>query len=133
MLGGLVKTLRPHQWVKNLFVMAPMFFHKDLVMTVGGVPALNLAVTARAALATAIFCLLAGAVYTINDLVDVEADRVHPVKRDRPIASGIVPETIARAMAGSLVVFSIGIGWLVDWRFATVAFIYFVENILYSF
>src|SRR5436190_13781782 len=91
MLRGLIKTIRPHQWVKNLFVLAPMFFHKDVFLSTPAGPALNLTVTARAAAATAVFCMLAGAVYTINDLVDVEADRVHPVKRNRPIASGVVP------------------------------------------
>lgn len=133
MLGGLIKTLRPHQWVKNLFVFAPMFFHRDVFLTTSAGPALNLTVTGRAAAGTAVFCLLAGAVYTINDLVDVEADRVHPVKRDRPIASGEVAEGVARAMAVALVVASLGIAYLLDWRFAAVAFVYFVENILYSF
>src|SRR5258708_3471611 len=89
MVRGLVKTLRPYQWVKNLFVMAPLFFHKDMFGTSGnGVPPLNLRLTGSAAIATFVFCLLAGAVYTINDIADVEADRVHPGKRDRPIASG---------------------------------------------
>src|SRR5580700_195837 len=65
---GLIKTIRPHQWVKNLFVLAPMFFHKDVFVTgPNGVPALNLVVTGRAFAATIVFCLLAGAVYTIND------------------------------------------------------------------
>src|SRR3954462_11503190 len=83
MLRGLIKTIRPHQWVKNLFVMVPMFFHKDVFVTsTDGVPALNLIVTGEAIAATLVFCLLAGAVYTINDLADVEADRVHPVKRE---------------------------------------------------
>ena len=86
MLAGLIKTVRPHQWVKNLFVMAPMFFHKDVFLSTPAGPALNLVVTGRALAGTAVFCLLAGAVYTINDLADVESDRVHPVKRERPIA-----------------------------------------------
>ena len=134
MIGGLLKTIRPHQWVKNLFVMAPMFFHKDVFVTSAeGVPALNLIVTGRAAIATMVFCLLAGAVYTINDLVDVEADRVHPVKRNRPIASGRVPQNVARAMAAALVVVSLGVGWFIDPLFAAVALVYFVENIAYSF
>lgn len=132
-LRGLVKTLRPHQWVKNLFVMAPMFFHKDVFVTANGVPALNLVVTGRAALATMVFCLLAGAVYTINDLVDVEADRVHPVKRNRPIASGAVPQNVARAMAAGLVVASLGLAYAINWSFAAVALVYFVENLAYSF
>jgi 4-hydroxybenzoate polyprenyltransferase len=133
MVSGLVKSLRPHQWVKNLFVMAPMFFGKDVFVQVAGVPALNLIVTGRAVAATAVFCLLAGAVYTINDLVDVEADRVHPVKRFRPIASGVVPEQVAKAMAIALVVVSLGTAWLIDWRFAGVALLYFAENLAYTF
>jgi 4-hydroxybenzoate polyprenyltransferase len=133
MMSGLVKSLRPHQWVKNLFVVAPMFFGKDVFVQVNGVPALNLIVTGRALAATAVFCLLAGAVYTINDLVDLEADRVHPVKRFRPIASGLVPEQVAKAMAVALVVVSLGTAWLIHWAFAAVALLYFVENIAYSF
>lgn len=134
MIRGLVKTLRPHQWVKNLFVMAPMFFAKDVFVTSpAGVPALNLLVTGRAAAATAVFCLLAGAVYTINDLADVEGDRLHTVKRFRPIASGVVPENIARAMSIALVVLSLGIAYLIDWRFAAVTLFYFVENLAYTF
>ena len=133
-LRGLVKTMRPHQWVKNLFVLAPMFFAKDLVSTSAqGKPQLDLEISVRAVAGTAVFCLLAGAVYTINDLVDVEADRVHPVKRFRPIASGVVPENLARAAAIGLVVLSLGLGVLLDKRFALVALVYFIENILYSF
>lgn len=133
MVRGLIKTIRPHQWVKNLFVLAPMFFHKDVFVTAGGVPALNLLVTGKALVATFVFCLLAGAVYTINDLVDVEADRIHPVKRARPIASGEVPEKVARMMAIGLVVVSLGMALKLDVRFAAVAFVYFVENLAYSF
>lgn len=135
MVRGLVKTIRPHQWVKNLFVAAPMFFHKDLFSsTATGDPTLNLRVTGQAAAATAVFCLLAGAVYTINDLVDVEADRVHPVKRDRPIASGAVPEAVARPFSVLLVLSALAVAYL-EFRaaFAAVALLYFVENIAYSF
>jgi 4-hydroxybenzoate polyprenyltransferase len=134
MVRGLIKTIRPHQWVKNLFVLAPMFFHKDVFVSgPNGVPALNLIVTGRAFAATIVFCLLAGAVYTINDLADVEADRVHPVKRSRPIASGQVPEAFARMMAVGLVLFSLGAGYVLSPPFALVALIYFVENLAYTF
>ena len=132
-MTGLIKTLRPHQWVKNLFVMAPMFFHKDVFLTTPLGPALNLLVTGRAVAATGVFCLLAGAVYTINDLADVEADRLHPVKKDRPIASGSVPESLAWLMATLLVVVSLGIAYLLDWRFFAVALLYLVENLAYTF
>jgi decaprenyl-phosphate phosphoribosyltransferase len=135
LVRGLVKTIRPHQWVKNLFVAAPMFFHKDLFSsTATGDPTLNLRVVGQAAAATAVFCLLAGAVYTINDLVDVEADRVHPVKRNRPIASGAVPERLARPFALLLVVTALALGYLkFHAPFAGVALLYFAENIAYSF
>ncbi|MBK8213793.1 MAG: UbiA prenyltransferase family protein [Myxococcales bacterium] len=134
MLRGLIKTIRPHQWVKNLFVLAPMFFHKDVFVTgPGGVPALNLLVTGRALVATFVFCLLAGAVYTINDLVDVEADKIHPVKRKRPIPSGEVPLPVARGMAVGLVLISLTVALKVDLRFAAVALVYFLENLAYSF
>lgn len=130
---GLVKTVRPHQWVKNLFVMAPMFFHKDVFLSTPAGPALNLRVTARAVAATAVFCLLAGAVYTINDLVDVDADRVHPVKRHRPIASGAVPVPAARLAAAVLVAGSLGAAALLSPWFAAVAALYFAQNVAYSF
>jgi decaprenyl-phosphate phosphoribosyltransferase len=134
MIRGLIKTIRPHQWVKNLFVMAPMFFHKDVITTTAsGAPILNPEVTLRAGLATFIFCFLAGAVYTVNDLVDVEADRVHPVKRARPIASGAVPEGVAKALAAALVLGSLTAGYFLSPGFALVALMYFVENVLYSF
>jgi decaprenyl-phosphate phosphoribosyltransferase len=135
LVRGLIKTIRPSQWVKNAFVMAPMVFHKDLVSTTsGGDAALNLRVTGQAIIATIVFCLLAGAVYTMNDLVDVEADRVHPVKRFRPIANGDVPERVARFFALGLVVIALGIAFtrFNPW-FGAVAAFYFIENIAYSF
>jgi decaprenyl-phosphate phosphoribosyltransferase len=128
-----MKTLRPHQWVKNLFVLAPMVFHKDVFHKDDGVAFLNLAVTGRALASTGVFCLLAGAVYTINDLADVEADRIHPVKRNRPIARGDVSESTARAMASALVVLSLAIAYSLSKWFALVALVYFAENLAYTF
>ena len=130
---GLIKTIRPHQWVKNLFVLAPMFFHKDVFLSTSAGPALNLRVTGRAFIATIVFCLIAGAIYTINDIADVEADRIHPVKRSRPIASGEVPEGLAKAMAAALVIASLGAAFLLDWRVGLVASIYFAKDIAYTF
>jgi decaprenyl-phosphate phosphoribosyltransferase len=129
----LVRMLRPHQWVKNLFVLAPMFFHRDVLLATSAGPALNLAVAGRALAATFAFCLLAGAVYTINDLVDVEADRVHPVKRNRPIASGAVPEPLAKVVATALVVVALGGAAMLSSGVALVAALYFAQNLAYSF
>jgi decaprenyl-phosphate phosphoribosyltransferase len=123
-LGGFVRMVRPHQWVKNVFVLAPVFFAKDLF---------NPQLFVRAAGAFGVFCLLAGAVYTINDLVDAEADRQHPVKRYRPIASGRVPPSMAKVAAVMLV----GVG-LAGAAYGPLAFLltaasYFVLNLAYSF
>jgi 4-hydroxybenzoate polyprenyltransferase len=128
-LRGMLRTMRPHQWVKNLFVLAPVVFAKELTRPGFIVSALG---------AFAIFCLLAGAVYTLNDLVDADADRVHPVKRHRPIASGRVPVPVARAMVVVLLVVALG-GALVAgvlYRrlpFFLVALVYFLQNVAYSF
>lgn len=88
MLSALLQALRPHQWVKNLLVFAPLAFaHK------AGVPH---AVT-HAALGFLAFCLASSSVYLWNDLVDREADRLHPKKMGRPIASGRLPVPVAVA------------------------------------
>jgi 4-hydroxybenzoate polyprenyltransferase len=121
---GMVRTLRPQQWVKNLFVVAPIVFAKHLT---------DLAIIRAAAAAFAVFCLLAGAVYTLNDLVDADADRVHPVKRHRPIASGRVPVPVAKAMLAVLLFVSLGGALLGPPLFAAAAFAYFTLNLAYSF
>jgi 4-hydroxybenzoate polyprenyltransferase len=130
---GLLRTLRPHQWVKNVFVLAPIVFRKGVILQTAEGPALNLTVTGRALAAAGVFCLVAGAVYTINDLVDVEADRLHPVKRERPIASGLVSEGTARAMAVALSIGSLLIAYSLGPSFAVVTLAYFLENLAYSF
>jgi 4-hydroxybenzoate polyprenyltransferase len=116
--------VRPHQWVKNVFVLAPIFFAKDFFE-----PRLFL----RAAGAFSVFCLLAGAVYTINDLVDAEADREHPVKRYRPIASGRVPPGLAKVAAVVLVLIGLAGGAYGSLPFFATAAAYFVLNLAYSF
>jgi 4-hydroxybenzoate polyprenyltransferase len=123
-LAGLIKTIRPHQWVKNVFVLAPVVFAKEIFA-----PEL----LTRAALAFGVFCLLAGAVYTMNDLADVESDRVHPAKRHRPIASGRVPVPWARALIVVLLCVAFGGASFLGWAFGLVALCYFAQNIAYSF
>ncbi len=120
---GLIRTIRPHQWVKNVFVLAPVVFASKLFDPI---------LLTNAAIAFLAFCLLAGAVYTINDLADVEADRLHPVKRHRPIASGRVPENVARVFAYALVAVSLGMGYWVSPWFALIAGSYFALNVAYT-
>jgi 4-hydroxybenzoate polyprenyltransferase len=121
--GGIVKTLRPKQWVKNLFVLAPLVFAKNLFQ-----PSVLLSAVA----AFFVFSLLAGAIYTINDLVDADADRRHPTKRHRPIAAGVVPPSVARVVAVGLVVGSLAAASALSLGVAACAFAYLVNNLAYS-
>jgi 4-hydroxybenzoate polyprenyltransferase len=123
MLPGLVRALRPHQWVKNLFVLAPLVFAKEL---------LDLPMALLAVAGFALFSFAASTVYLFNDLADVEADRAHPVKKNRPIASGRVPEKIARTTAFVLAAAALGGGLALDWRFAATVAGYLVLNVAYS-
>lgn len=120
----MIRTVRPHQWVKNSFVIAPVVFAKHLT---------HPSVIKSAIGAFGVFCLLSGAVYTLNDLVDAPADRVHPVKRHRPIASGQVSIPMARALFVGLLLVAFGGAMLGPPKFIAVAFAYFALNIAYSF
>lgn len=123
-LGGLVITVRPHQWVKNVFVLAPMIFARELFV---------IDMLVRAVGAFGVFCLLAGAVYTMNDLVDLDGDAVHPIKRFRPLPSGRVPLHWGRRAALGLVIVALAGAALGPWEFFVTALSYFVLNVAYSF
>jgi decaprenyl-phosphate phosphoribosyltransferase len=123
-LGGLVRTVRPHQWVKNVFVLAPIFFAKNFF---------EVDLLRRAIGAFAVFCALAGAIYTINDIADAEADRRHPLKRYRPIASGRIGAREARIMAAVLLLLGLGGAAYGPVGLMVVAWTYFLMNLAYSF
>ena len=91
--SNLLLSLRPGQWTKNLLVFAGLIFSQQL-----GDPQ----ATITATLAFAVFCALSGVVYLVNDVRDREADRQHPLKSRRPIASGAVPPSIALGLAAGL-------------------------------
>ena len=124
MVLGLIKTMRPHQWVKNLFVLAPLIFAHKLF---------DLPMALRVLVGFTSFCLLASAVYVLNDLADVQLDRAHPIKKNRPIASGKISEGTARIAGVVLVVIALGLGAALNWWFAAAAFAYLVQNVAYSF
>jgi len=115
--------MRPVQWVKNVFVLAPLVFGLELGSPVS---------FARALVAFAAFCLVSSAVYLLNDLMDRELDRRHPTKRHRPIASGTLPLDLAKLSVGALVSLSLGIGVALDWRVACVLGSYFLLNVAYT-
>lgn len=123
MLLGLLRAARPHQWVKNLFVLLPIVFAGSL---------LDLGALLRASLAFVAFCFAASAVYVQNDLRDVEADRLHPKKRNRPIASGLVSEAAATRFSYVLAVFGLGIATALAPTVGAVVAGYLVLNIAYT-
>lgn len=119
----LVRALRPHQWVKNLFVAAPLVFGKTLFERG---PAL------RVCVAVGLFCLLCGAVYLVNDLLDLEADRVHPKKRLRPLAAGRLSVRTARTAAALLFAGALAGLWSLEPSVGAFASAYLVLNLAYS-
>jgi 4-hydroxybenzoate polyprenyltransferase len=121
---ALLVSLRPHQWTKNLVVLAALAFSKHLFEGDAVV---------RAGLALAVFCGLSGAVYLVNDLADLERDRLHPLKRSRPIASGALGVPVARAAAACLVVLALPAAWALGPGFLVCAFSYVALNLAYSF
>lgn len=121
--AALIRTLRPHQWVKNLFVAAPLVFSRHL---------LDPAYVLRSAIAVLAFCALSGAVYAFNDVRDVEADRAHPKKRHRPIAAGALSEQAALWSAAILAAGALAACAILDGLLAAFAAAYLVQNIAYS-
>ena len=100
-LAALWQTMRPHQWVKNVFVLVPLVFAGPELLAHGK---LSAQMVARVALAMLCFCLASSATYVLNDLLDVDADRAHPVKRLRPIAAGLLPEARAKRWLAVLLI-----------------------------
>lgn len=118
-----LRTMRPHQWVKNLFVLAPLFFsqaywHADLL--------------ARGVAAALLFSLMAGTVYLVNDILDRERDRRHPTKRHRPIAAGRLSVRRAVIAAAAVGVCTAAGAVALDFGFAAVLSAYLVMNLAYS-
>jgi 4-hydroxybenzoate polyprenyltransferase len=119
----LLRTLRPHQWLKNAFVFVPLVFARHL-FTWGD--------ALRALAAFGLFCLVAGSVYIVNDVMDLEVDRAHPTKRNRPLASGRL--AVRDALASLAILVAAGLGGLacLSWQAAALAGVYFVLNVAYS-
>jgi len=124
LLLALIKTLRPRQWIKNLFVGVPLMFGQRLTDRD------SLLVTAGA---IALFCVISGCVYVLNDLVDVDKDRAHPKKKFRPIPSGQLPEAVARRFAVVTVPVCLALGFYLQPWYAAALGVYFGQNLAYSF
>jgi 4-hydroxybenzoate polyprenyltransferase len=123
MLSSWVRLIRPQQWIKNCFVLAPLLFSGK---------ALESTAQLRSILAFLVFCGLASSVYIFNDVIDRAADRAHPVKRARPIASGEVGVGPALVVAALALAASVTSAFLVSPALGGIAVSYLALNVLYS-
>lgn len=125
MVKALIKTMRPRQWTKNAFLFAAVVFDRQLSLT-NPVPLLH------SLAGFILFCFLSSSVYIFNDLIDVEADRKHPHKSKRPIASGQLPVPAAIAALAGLLAFTFLAAYFLSPSFLMISAIYLVVNIAYT-
>jgi 4-hydroxybenzoate polyprenyltransferase len=124
-LIGLLRTMRPKQWTKNiLFIFPAIVFDGQLF---------NADAFLRVALAALLLSLIAGTVYIINDLVDIERDRQHPRKSKRPLPSGQLPVRVAIAGAIVIPIIALVAAFALSWKLCIVLIVYLILQILYSF
>ncbi len=118
----LFAAMRPHQWVKNLFIFAPLLFAGKLTDPIA---------IGQSLAAFAVFCGLASGLYIFNDWIDVEEDRAHPEKCLRPISSGLLPVPIALFGSAVLVGAAFWIAFTLDLKFFFIAALYFILTLSY--
>jgi 4-hydroxybenzoate polyprenyltransferase len=122
-MTALLTLLRPKQWAKNLLVFAAWIFVGRWF---------DLALLASASTAFAAMCLVSSATYIANDVRDVEKDRLHPVKKSRPLARGAVPVWLALALAVVLGLAGIGLGWSVSATAGQIIVAYVLLQVAYN-
>ena len=122
-ISGLIYEIRPWQWYKQGVILIAIVFSRNLF---------NPVAWGRVSVAVAAFCAVAGATYIFNDISDVEEDRNHPEKRNRPIASGQVSVQTAGAFAIALLVSGFALAYMLGWLFVFVILTYLVQNAAYS-
>lgn len=121
---ALLETMRPRQWPKNIFVFVALFFDSKLADPMSIINAL---------IAFVLLCFMSSAVYLMNDLVDIESDRQHPIKRKRPLPSGRLNPAIARVASIVLAVGSLIAGYLLSIPFGAVLTSYLLIQVAYTF
>lgn len=124
MLKALLQTMRPKQWIKNVFIFGALVFDNKLFD-----PAYFL----RTLAAFVMFCLVSSTVYIINDLGDIKKDRLHPIKRNRPLASGRLKPPVAVGGVVGILVVLLPLAFALDLSFGIIALVYLVNNLLYTF
>lgn len=123
-MKNILKLIRVHQWTKNLFIFAPLFFSGQI---------LQIEKLTTAILGFICFCGIASSVYILNDLMDYEKDKTHPSKRNRPIASGEISKLNAIILFFFLIISVFIFSFQLNVFFFLVILFYFILNILYSF
>lgn len=121
-MKDIITLLRPHQYVKNLFIFAPILFAFNITQ----------ATVLESLYAFVLFSILASSIYVLNDYMDVEEDKKHPTKCNRPLASGAISLANANFLFLFLGGLSLGLAFVLSKQLFGVLFLYFVLNILYS-
>jgi len=124
MIKAIITTMRLKQWTKNLFIFAALVFDRQLT---------NPEALLQTIFGFFLFSFLSSTVYIINDIADIEADRKHPRKMNRPIASGQLPVKVAAVVAMVIVVITLTLSYLLSPSFMLISLIYFITFLLYSF
>ena len=125
-------SVRPRQWYKNLLIYLAFFFTINEAWSPTADISASLGLFGVTTLAFLLFSALTGAVYLVNDILDVEGDRLHPRKRHRPVASGRLPVTAAWAFAAVLAVIGLGGAFALEPMFGVIAGVYVLANVAYS-
>jgi len=128
LIAGVVKAMRPRQWLKNVLVLAA-----PLAAAGRGIRYDYADVLGEVGIAFVVFCLAASSVYLLNDARDVDADREHPTKRFRPIAAGVVPQWLAYTLSAALGIAALGIAWWLTPNLALVMAVYLAMQLAYCF
>ncbi|GGK55509.1 decaprenyl-phosphate phosphoribosyltransferase [Nocardia camponoti] len=126
LVGGVIKAIRPRQWVKNVLVLAAPLAAGPEVLG-------DSSVLIKVGIAFVVFCMAASGIYLVNDSLDVEADRAHPTKRYRPIAAGVVPVNLAYVLAVGFLLGSLAISFLASWHLVVVMAVYIAIQLAYCF
>ena len=119
----LVREMRPRQWSKNLILFVALIFSKNM---------LEVPLLLRSTLACIVFCLLSGVVYTLNDLMDIESDRLHEQKRTRPLASGALSTRTAQVWVALVTAVALALAAWIGWRFLLISVGFLAFNLAYS-
>lgn len=124
-LFALIRTMRPKQWTKNVLFVFPAIVADGQIF--------QFTPLFRVTVACALLCLLAGSVYILNDLVDLQSDRLHPRKRNRPLPSGQLPMPLAQVAAAVIPALVLAASLFLTWKLTAVLSAYYALQLLYIF